>query len=109
MVQHIGAPCEAAVSVGDRVKIGQPLGESKAFVCAPVHASVSGEVIAVEPRPLMSGAKAVSIVIRNDGKDEMVDFEPETFEKCPLMQFVKRSKTPESLEWEEQDSQLTLS
>ena len=81
MVQHIGAPCEAAVSVGDRVKIGQPLGESKAFVCAPVHASVSGEVIAVEPRPLMSGAKAVSIVIRNDGKDEMVEFEPGDFRK----------------------------
>lgn len=75
MVQHIGASCGSIVNVGDKVKVGQPLGEAKAFVCAPVHASVSGEVIAVEERPLVSGAKALSVVIRNDGKDETVQFE----------------------------------
>ena len=75
MVQHIGASCGSIVNVGDKVKVGQPLGEAKAFVCAPVHASVSGEVIAVEERPLVSGAKALSVVIRNDGKDERVQFE----------------------------------
>ena len=75
MVQHIGASCGSIVNVGDKVKVGQPLGEAKAFVCAPVHASVSGEVIAVEERPLVSGAKALSVVIGNDGKDETVQFE----------------------------------
>ncbi|NLL48049.1 MAG: electron transport complex subunit RsxC [Firmicutes bacterium] len=75
MVQHIGASCGSIVNVGDKVKVGQPLGEAKAFVCAPVHASVSGEVIAVEERPLVSGAKALSVVIGNDGKDERVQFE----------------------------------
>ncbi|MCK9525154.1 MAG: electron transport complex subunit RsxC [Limnochordia bacterium] len=76
MVQHIGAPCGSVVRVGDKVKVGQPLGEAKAFVCAPVHASVSGEVIAVEERPLVTGAKALAVVIRNDGNDEMAPFEP---------------------------------
>ena len=75
MVQHIGASCGSIVNVGDKVKVGQPLGEAKAFVCAPVHASVSGEVIAVEERPLVSGTKALSVVIGNDGKDETVQFE----------------------------------
>ena len=81
MVQHIGASCGSIVNVGDKVKVGQPLGEAKAFVCAPVHASVSGEVIAVEERPLVSGAKALSVVIGNDGKDERVQFESGDLQK----------------------------
>ncbi|WP_347877400.1 hypothetical protein [Caloranaerobacter azorensis] len=42
--QHIGAPCEPIVKVGDRVKIGQKIGEPKAFVSAPVHSSIAGIV-----------------------------------------------------------------
>ena len=75
MLQHIGAPCEPVVGVGDKVKVGQPLGKTQAFVCAPVHSSVSGEVIAVEDRPLVTGKRALSVVIRNDGQDDMVRFE----------------------------------
>lgn len=70
--QHIGAPCEPVVSKGDRIKMGQKIGEAKQFVCAPIHSSVSGEVIAVEERPLLSGKKVLSVVIRNDGKDEPI-------------------------------------
>lgn len=76
MLQHIGSPCEPIINVGDKVKLGQRLGETKAFVCAPIHASVSGEVIAVENRPLSTGIKVPSVVIRNDGRDDMVPFEP---------------------------------
>lgn len=68
--QNLGAACEPVVSTGDRVKMGQKIGEAKAFVCAPVHASVSGEVIAVEERPLFNGHKVLSVVIKNDGLDE---------------------------------------
>ena len=81
MVQHIGAPCGSIVRVGDKVKVGQHLGDAKAFVCAPIHSSVSGEVIAVEERPLVTGAKAISVVIRNDGNDEMIEFEPGDLKK----------------------------
>ena len=48
--QHIGAPCRPLVRVGDRVTLGQRLGDGEGL-CAPVHASVSGTVVAVEPRP----------------------------------------------------------
>lgn len=55
MAQHIGAPCKPLVNVGDYVKMGQKIGENPAPVSAPVHASVSGKVVAIEPRPPSSG------------------------------------------------------
>jgi len=42
--QNIGAPCEAVVKRGDKVLIGQKIGDSERFVSAPVHATVSGEI-----------------------------------------------------------------
>ena len=42
MQQHIGAPCEPVVKVGDEVAVGQLIGDSDKFVSAPIHASVSG-------------------------------------------------------------------
>ena len=56
MAQHIGAPCKPLVQKGDYVKMGQKIGENPAPVSAPVHASVSGTVVAVEPRPHPLGA-----------------------------------------------------
>ena len=50
MAMHVGAPCKPIVSVGDQVKVGQKIGEI-AGLGAPIHASVSGTVKAVEPRP----------------------------------------------------------
>ncbi len=67
--QHIGAPCEPLVAVGDKVEMGQKIGDSKAFVSSPVHSSVSGEVIAIEPILNPDGNKVMSIIIKNDGKD----------------------------------------
>ena len=69
LAQHIGAPCEALVQVGDRVTVGQKIGEAAAPVSAPVHASVSGTVIAIEPRPHPLGNKVLSVVIENDFQD----------------------------------------
>jgi len=47
--QHIGAPCEPAVAIGDRVTKGQVLGQppitdGKPALGAPVHASIDGRV-----------------------------------------------------------------
>ncbi|NMA92876.1 MAG: RnfABCDGE type electron transport complex subunit C [Firmicutes bacterium] len=64
--QHIGAPCQALVKVGDRVTAGQKIGQSEAFVCAPIHASLDGTVIAVEPRPNFNGKNVESVVIAVD-------------------------------------------
>ena len=69
MVQHIGAPCTPLVLVGERVRWGQKIGDG-AGLCVPVHASVSGRVVAIEPRPHPSGREVLSVVIENDGLDE---------------------------------------
>ena len=68
MQQHIGAPCQPLVQVGDTVLRGQKIGDSDGL-CVPVHASVSGKVIAVEPRPHTSGRQVMSVVIKNDFQD----------------------------------------
>ena len=71
MVQHIGAPCTPLVSVGDRVLRGQKIGDGQGL-CVPVHASVSGTVVAIEPRPHTSGRMVNAVVIKNDFLDEAV-------------------------------------
>ena len=48
--QHIGAPAEAIVDVGEQVLKGQLVAQAHGYVSAPVHASTSGEVIAIEER-----------------------------------------------------------
>ncbi|MBR2047509.1 MAG: electron transport complex subunit RsxC [Oscillospiraceae bacterium] len=73
--QHIGAPCNPLVKVGDTVMRGQKVGDGEGL-CVPVHASVSGTVIAIEPRPHTSGRMVNSIVIRNDFKDDSIEMTP---------------------------------
>jgi electron transport complex protein RnfC len=68
MQQHIGAPCSPIVKPGDRVRAGQRIGESGAFVSAYIHASVDGEVTAVEPRPYFNGTNVMSVVIAVDAE-----------------------------------------
>ncbi|MBI5344995.1 MAG: electron transport complex subunit RsxC, partial [Deltaproteobacteria bacterium] len=65
--QHAGAPCEPLVKKGDMVQEGQKIGDIKAFISAPVHASVSGKVKEIEMHSHPSGGKALSIVIEGDG------------------------------------------
>lgn len=67
--QHIGAPCEALVNVGDRVKVGQKIGQSQAFVSAPIHSSVAGIVKSTTTAPIGAGSNC--IVIESDGSNEM--------------------------------------
>ncbi len=73
LAQHIGAPAEACVAKGDLVKKGQVVGNAKGFVSVPVHASTSGEVVAVEPRPHPSGKALPAVVIKPDGEDAWVE------------------------------------
>ena len=75
MVQHIGAPCTPLVQVGDRVLRGTKVGDGDGL-CVPVHASVAGTVIAVEPRPHTNGKMVMSVVIENDFTDEAVEVKP---------------------------------
>lgn len=69
--QHTGAPCQPLVKVGDDVKMGQKIGEASGFVSVPVHSSVSGKVVAIEPRLHPGGQQVVSVVIESDGRDAL--------------------------------------
>lgn len=73
--QHVGAPAEAVVKKGDQVFMGQVIGKSSYTISAPVHSSVSGTVLAVEPRPNVTGRSVMSVVIQNDGEDTPVETE----------------------------------
>lgn len=74
--QHIGAPAKAVVAKGDRVLAGQKIAEAGGFVSAPVYATVSGTVKALEPRRVATGDMVMSIVVENDGLYEDVGFSP---------------------------------
>ena len=71
LLQHIGAPCNPLVEVGQRVLRGQKIGDGEGL-CVPVHASVSGTVVAIEPRPHTSGRMINAVVIESDMLDEAV-------------------------------------
>jgi len=69
---HTGAPCEPLVQKGQKVKLGQRIGDSDAFVSSPVHSSVSGTVASIEPwlHPAL-GREVLSVIIESDGQDEL--------------------------------------
>ena len=69
--QHLGAPAEPIVNVGDEVKTGDKVCEAKGYVSVPSHASISGKVKAIEKRPHPVGGNVLSIIIESDGKDEL--------------------------------------
>ena len=87
--QHVGAPAEPTINIGDKVLKGQCIAEAKGVVSAAVHAPSSGEVIAIEDRPIAhpSGMSAPCIVIATDGEDEWCELHP-----CEDFQKVERSK-----------------
>ena len=72
--QHIGAPARPIVAKGDHVLTGQKIAEAGGFVSAPVYATVSGTVKAIEPRRVVTGDNVMSIVIENDGQYDEVAY-----------------------------------
>lgn len=73
MAQHIGAPAKPVVNVGDRVLMGQLIGEKAGFISANIHSSVSGVVKKIEPRLVATGGMVNSIVIENDNLYEKTE------------------------------------
>ena len=74
ITQHVGDPAQPIVGIGERVLKGQLIAEMDGSLGAPVHASSSGKVIAIEPWPVSrrNGDNAPCIIIECDGKDEAV-------------------------------------
>ena len=89
--QHIGAPAIPVVAKGDHVLKGQKLAEAGGFVSAPIYASVSGTVTAIEPHVNPTGAKVNCIVIENDGQyEEAVYMEPKELEELTKEEILGR-------------------
>jgi len=90
MKQHVGAMLEPTVNVKDQVKVGQIVGDSKAFVSAPVHSSVSGTVKKIENRICPTGESIPAVIIKSDGKDEWIDLEPMDPKKAKKQDIIDR-------------------
>ncbi|MBE7061627.1 MAG: electron transport complex subunit RsxC [Clostridiales bacterium] len=82
MSQHIGAPANPVVAVGDKVKKGQLVGEASGPVSANVYSSICGEVVAIEDIVNGLGQKQKYVVVKNDGSNEEVLF-PEIENRLP--------------------------
>ncbi|MDR3353535.1 MAG: electron transport complex subunit RsxC [Synergistaceae bacterium] len=70
MSQHIGAPCSPVVKKGERVLVGQKIGDAEAFVSAPILSSVSGTVKDIATRMTISGGIEQCVIIESDGEFE---------------------------------------
>jgi len=71
--QHTGAPCEPLVAKGDKVRAGQKIGDAKAFVSSPIHASISGTVSKVAKHPHPLGQELPAIFIDSDREDNWME------------------------------------
>ena len=71
MLQHVGAPCVPTVKKGDRVLVGQKIGDSDKMISAPVHSSVSGIVSDIRPVLLSAGFEVMAVEIKPDGLQEV--------------------------------------
>ena len=76
--QHIGAPAEPIVEVGQQVLKGQKIAKADGYVSAPVHAPSSGTIEAIEdfPLPHPSGMSAPCIALKPDGEDKWIQLKP---------------------------------
>jgi len=74
LIQHLGKICNPEVKTGDTVTLGQKIASIQANVYAPIHATISGKVVAIQdwPHPVLGRTKA--IVIEGDGQNDESTF-----------------------------------
>jgi electron transport complex protein RnfC len=71
--QYIGEPAQPAVSVGDTVEVGQVIGTADKDNALPLHATISGEVAAIQEHLDHKGRSVSSIIIEGDGRDTWIE------------------------------------
>ncbi len=84
---HSGQAAEPVVQAGEHVTVGQLIAREEGRNSAPVHASVSGTVKAIEPYSV-GGKKTRAIRIESDGK----------MEKCPDLKIPQPTNLDEFLQ-----------
>lgn len=75
IAQHVGNPAQPIVGIGERVLKGQLIAELDGALGAPIHASSSGKVVAIERWPISRrhGDPGPCIVIETDGEDRAIE------------------------------------
>ena len=97
LAQHLGAPAEPCVTLGERVLKGQQIATASGFVSAPLHAPTSGVVSLIGPQPFphVSGMLANAIVIDSDGEDKWIDLHPQPdyqkLERGALLELIRQA------------------
>ncbi|MCF0149849.1 MAG: electron transport complex subunit RsxC [Firmicutes bacterium] len=71
--QHIGKPAIPVVEKGNHVLAGQLIARADGFVSANIVSSVSGTVKDIRKIATATGAKAVAIIIENDGEYQLAE------------------------------------
>ncbi len=81
--QHIGTPARPCVAVGDKVLKGQQIGRAEGYVSTAIHASTSGVIVAIEPRPVAhpSGLDDLCVVLEADGEERWIERTPLDYER----------------------------
>ena len=84
--QHIGAPAVAKVAKGDKVLVGQLIGEAASFMSANVHSPISGTVTAVDMQPNGQGLRQMMVTIKREGDEWLPEIDRSTTlaEHCDL-------------------------
>ena len=73
MSMHIGKPANPIVKVGQRVTVGELIGEADGFVSSPVYSSVSGKVKKISTVTVYGGMKTRAVEIETDGIQEICE------------------------------------
>ncbi len=86
LVQHIGAPAQAVVEVGAKVKVGELLAKAGGFVSANICSPVSGTVTKIGDWTDAWGAPGQAIFIDVEGDVWMpeIDRTPDLIRSCSL-------------------------
>ena len=86
LVQHIGAPTQAVVEVGAKVKVGELLAKAGGFVSANICSPVSGTVTKIGDWKDAWGAPGQAIFIDVEGDDWLpeIDRSPKLAHQCAL-------------------------
>ena len=97
LAQHLGAPAEPCVQLGERVLKGQKIADAAGLISAPVHAPTSGVVsfIGPQPYPHVSGLPGTAIVIDSDGLEQWTELHPQphyrSVEPAALLEIIRQA------------------
>jgi len=77
LTQGIGEPARVCVAVGEAVKVGQLIGAADTEGALPLHATISGKVVAISEQLHYTGAKLPALIIEGDGADSRAESQGE--------------------------------